>query len=62
MTLTCDHAKHGNKAKHPDPVGVPLVYMVSSEVFEPLKADVYDLCHFYQLGGEWGLSSIPRAL
>ena len=48
--MTCDHAEHGNKAKHPDPVGMPLRYMVSHEAFEPLKADVYDLCHFYQLG------------
>ena len=45
--MTCDHTKHGNKAKHPDPVGMPLGYMVSHKAFKPLKADVYDLC---QLG------------
>ena len=49
-TMTCDHAEHGNKAKDPGPVGVPLGYMVSHEAFKSLKADVYDLCHFYQLG------------
>ena len=48
--MTCNHAKHGNKVKHPDPVGMPLGYMVSHKVFKPLKADVYALCHFYQLG------------
>ena len=49
-TMTCDHAKHSDKAKHPDPVGMPLGYMASHKVFKPLKADVYNLCHFFWLG------------
>ena len=58
-TMTCDHIEHGNKVKHPDPVGVPVGYMVSCEMFKPPKADVYDLCHFYQLEENGDLPPFP---
>ena len=48
--MTCDHAEPGKEVKYPDPLGAPLAYMESHEVFKPIKMSEYDLCHFYQVG------------
>ena len=48
--MICDHADPCKEAKYPDPLGAPLDYMESHDVFKPIKTSEYDLCHFYQVG------------
>ena len=57
--MTCDHADPCKEAKSPDPLGLPLDYMVSCGVFEPKKTSVYDLFCFYQVGLSGDLPEFP---
>ena len=50
-TMICDLPKHGKmQPNHPDPVGPPLDYMGECSVFDSIRLDLYNLCHFYALG------------
>ena len=50
-TMICDFPKHGKvQPNHPDPVGPPLDYMHECQVFDDIRLDIYNLCHFYILG------------
>ena len=50
-TMICDLLKHRKmQPNHPDPVGLPLGYMGECWVFDSIRSDIYDLCHFYTLG------------
>ena len=49
--MNCDLPEHGKtQPNHPDPMGLPLGYMVKCKVFNCIQSDLYDLCHFYALG------------
>ena len=48
--MTCDHVEPNKEAKCPDPLGAPLDYVESCEVFKPIKTREYNLCCFYQVG------------
>ena len=60
--MTCDHREPGKEVKYPDPLGVPLDYMESHEVFKPIKMSEYELCCFYQVGlnGDFPEFPIPH--
>ena len=45
-----DHMEPGKEAKCPDPLGMPLGYVESCDVFKPTMMSKYELCHFYQVG------------
>ena len=47
-TMICDLSKHGKM--QPNPMGPPLDYMGECRVFNGIRSDLYDLCHFYALG------------
>ena len=57
--MTCDHADPCKEVKSPNPLGLPLDYMVSHGVFEPKKTSEYDLCHFYHVGLSGDLPEFP---
>ena len=48
--MICDCMDPCKEAKYPDPLGTPMYYMESCDVFKPIKTSEYDLCHFYQVG------------
>ena len=48
--MTYDHVEPDNEVKYTDPLGAPLDYMESHNVFKPIKTSEYDLCCFYQVG------------
>ena len=49
--MVCDLPEHGKmQPNHPDPVGPPLTYMEECQVFESIRIDLYNLCHFYVMG------------
>ena len=47
----------------PDPLGLPIEYMKSCKVFEPLSTSTLGLCCFYQVGqsGEFAVSRATPA-
>ena len=48
--MICDLPEHGKtQPNHPDPMGLPLDYMVECKVFDGIWSDLYNLCHFYIL-------------
>ena len=50
-TMICDLPEHvKTQPNHPDPVGPPLGYMAKCKVFDCIRLDLYNLCHFYALG------------
>ena len=50
-TMNCNLPEHGKtQPNHPDPVEPPLGYMVKCKVFDCIRSDLYNLCHFYVLG------------
>ena len=50
-TMSCDLLEHGKtQPNHPNPMGLPLGYMVKCKVFDCIQSDLYDLCRFYALG------------
>ena len=57
--MTCDHVEPCKEAKCPDPLGTPLDYMESCEVFKPIKTTKYDLCRFYQVGLSGNFPEFP---
>ena len=58
--MICDLPEHGKmQPNHPDPVGPPLDYMGECWVFDSIRSDIYDLCHFYTLGMTGDLSEFP---
>ena len=59
-TMICDLPKHGKmQPNHPDPLGPPLDYMGECQVFDGIRSDIYDLCHFYALGTTGNLPEFP---
>ena len=58
--MTCDHTDPTKKAKSPDPLGSPIDYMESCDVFKPMKASKFDLCHFYQVGESGDIPKFPK--
>ena len=49
--MICDLPEYGKmQPNHPNPIGLPLDYMVELKVFDGTWSDLYDLCHFYILG------------
>ena len=49
--MICDLPEHGKcNPTTPTPVGPPLDYMVECKVFDSIRLDLYNLCHFYSLG------------
>ena len=50
-TMICNLPEHGKtQPNHPDPVGLPLDYMVKCKVFDCIWSNLYGLCTFYALG------------
>ena len=50
-TMICDLPELSKKQpNHPDPMGLPLDYMVKCKVFDCIWSDLYELCCFYALG------------
>ena len=50
-TMICNLPEHSKaQPNHPNPVGPPLDYMAECKVFDCIRSDLYDLCHFYALG------------
>ena len=45
-----DHTDPCKEVKHPDPLGAPLDYMESHDIFKPIKTSEYNLCRFSQVG------------
>ena len=58
--MTCDLTEPGKEAKYPDPLGTPLDYIESHQVFKPIKTSEYDLCHFYQVGLSGDFPEFPK--
>ena len=49
--MICDLPEHSKmQPNHPNPMGLPLDYIVECKVFDGIRSDLYDLCHFYALG------------
>ena len=49
--MNCDLPEHGKtQPNHPNPVGPPLGYIAKCKVFNCIRSDLYDLCHFYAMG------------
>ena len=54
----CDLPEHGKiQPNHPNPVGPPLDYMGECRVFEGIRSNLYDLCHFYAF---WMTGNLPE--
>ena len=60
--MICDLPEHSKmQPNHPDPVGPPLDYMAECKVFNGIRSDLYDICHFYILGMTGESPEFPMA-
>ena len=58
--MICDHADPCKEVKHPNPLGAPLDYMESHNIFKPIKTSEYNLCCFYQVGLTGDFPEFPK--
>ena len=56
----CDHVEPHKVPLHPDPFHVPITYMKSRKVFDPIPMSEFRLCHFYQVGSSQDHPTFPK--